>query len=100
MAILEECLRLYLESCKKQEKETTNNKLRVHSGRKVLESSLITRLMEGNQNSENVKLNDLMLPCSNAIRKERVKNRRRKVNYANLLSADNGSIELSSITRK
>lgn len=97
MAILEECLRLYLESCKKQEKETTNSKLRVHSGRKVLESSLITRLMEGNQN---VKLNDLMLPCSNAIRKERVKNRRRKVNYANLLSADNGSIELSSITRK
>lgn len=97
MAILEECLRLYLESCKKQEKETTNSKLRVHSGRKVLESSLITRLMEGNQN---VKLNDLMLPCSNAIRKERVKNRRRKVNYANLLSTDNGSIELSSITRK
>lgn len=68
MVILEECLRLYLEPRKKYEQHKKTN--RVHSGRKALESSLLTRLMERNDDSQNITLNALMFPCSNELKEK------------------------------
>ena len=48
-------------------------KLKVNSERKVLESSLLISLMEGNHSSENKKLNALMCPCSNITGNEKSK---------------------------
>lgn len=43
---------IILEPCKKYEQHR-KNKVRVHSGRKALKSSLLTRLMERNHGSQN-----------------------------------------------
>lgn len=40
-------------------------------GKRILELSLLTRLVEGNYDSQNIKLNALMLPCSDALGKEK-----------------------------
>lgn len=57
---------------KQEKKPKPNSKLIFHSGRKIIESSLLTSLMGRKHSPENIKLNVLMLPCSKTmIGKER-----------------------------